>query len=412
MKKRGFLLVLVLVVVVGFAAYFVFTSDVFSSGKPKLVAVEEGNVDVTIVANGELVAKDFIKVAASTAFRSKSDVIGQVRIKTIVPEGKVVRSGEPIALLDRESIVNAIKAAELEAADLSGQAQRALSDTVAQLRDVRYNLSTLRINMEISQINMEQSFYDPPAAQKKSKLEFEKSKIAYDQAYQNMKFKMQQIADNAVALQAKAENAAKKPLELRKLLGAVVVRAPRSGVVTYYTDLSGNKRQAGSIITPDDLTVALIPNSSSFYSTFELPEGDLAKVKLMQDAKVRIPLLENTSFNGRIEEISGFPRVVDGKKLYTVMVRIHNSSQELRPMMSSINDLRLTTLNNVLYLPQKAIVAEQGKHYVYTEDKRKQEVALGGSNSELVAIVKGLKKGEEIFLSRPEKVDSFILKQL
>jgi gamma-glutamylcyclotransferase (GGCT)/AIG2-like uncharacterized protein YtfP len=411
-KKRRYLFVVALVAAVGIAAYFVFTSDIFHAGKPELVAVEEGNIDVTIVANGELVAKDFIRVSASTVFRSKSDVIGQVRIKSIVPEGKVVRSGETIALLDRENIVNAIKAAEAEAADLSGQAQRALSDTVAQLRDVRYNLSTLRINMEISQINMEQSFYDPPAAQKKSKLEFEKAKIAYDQAYQNLKLKMQQIEDNAVALQARAENATKKPLELRKLLGAVVVRAPRSGVVTYYTDLSGNKRQAGSIITPDDLTVALIPNSSSFYSKFDLAEDDLAKVKPQQDAKVRIALLENTSFNGRIEEISGFPRVVDGKKLYTVMVRIYNSSQELRPMMSTINDLRLKTLSNVLYLPQKAIVAEQGKHYVYTEDGRKQEVILGGSNSELVAIVKGLKKGEQVFLDRPEKPNHFTLKQL
>jgi hypothetical protein len=57
-------------------------------------------------------------------------------------------------------------------------------------------------------------------------------------------------------------------------------------------------------------------------------------------------------------------------------------------------------------------VAEQGKHYVYTEDKRKQEVILGGSNSELVAIVKGLKKGEQVFLDRPEKPNHFTLKQL
>jgi HlyD family secretion protein len=411
-KKGRSLFIVTLVVAIGIAFYFVFISDILHAGKPELVAVKNGDLDVSIVAKGELVAKEFVRVNASTIFRTKADVIGQIRIKSIVPEGKVVRAGEPIALLDRETIVSAIKAAEAEAADLSGQAQRAFSDTAAQFRDVRYNLSTLRINMEISQINMEQSFYDPPAAQKKSKLEFEKSKIAYDQAYQNMRLKMQQIEDNAASLQARAAGAAKKPLELRKLLGSVVVRAPRSGVVTYYTDLSGAKRQTGSLITPDDLTVALIPNSLSFYSKFDLTEDDLAKVKPQQDAKVRVALLESTSFSGRIEEISGFPRVVDGKKLYTVLVRIYNSSQELRPMMSTVNDLRLKTLCNVLYLPQKAIVAEQGKHYVYTEDRRKQEVILGGSNSEQVAIVKGLKKGEEIFLSRPEKVDSFILKQL
>lgn len=410
--KKSRLLLAVALIVVGVAAYFTITSDFFANKESELVAVKEGNIDVTIVANGELVAKSFTSVKASSIFRSKSDVIGQIRIKSIVPEGKMVRAGEAIATLDREPIVNAIKAAENEASDLNAQAQRALSDTANQLRDVRYNLSTLRINMEISQINMEQSFYDPPAAQKKTKLEFEKSKIAYEQALQNCLQRKVQIENNAISLQARAESSAKKTHELRKFFGAIVVRAPRSGIVTYYTDLSGAKRQAGSIITPEDLTVALIPDASSFYSKFELAEEDLAKVKPLQEAKVRVALLEDTSFSGRIEEISGLPKIVEGEKVYTVMVKISGTSPMLRPMMTTINDLRLSTLSNVLYLPKKAIVEENGKFYVFTEDSRKQEVALGGANSELVAIVNGLKKGEQVFLNRPTKPNRFTLTQL
>lgn len=412
MKRKNYLIILALVVAIGIAAYFLVSKDLFRSGESELVAVKKGDIEVCLVAKGELVAKDFIRVNASSIFRHRSDLIGQIRIKSIVPEGKIVRKGEAIAILDREAITNTIKAAEAETADLNSQAQRALSDTAAQLRDVRYNLSTLRINMEISQINMEQSFYDPPAAQKKTKLEFEKSKIAYEQAYQNLKLKMQQIENNAMALQARAETSAKKPLELRKFFGATVVRAPQTGVISYYTDLSGAKRQSGSIITPDDLTIALIPNSNSFYSRIELTEDDLAKLKPQQEAKIRVALLENTTFEGQIEDISGFPELVNGKKYYSIMVRVLNPSQQLRPMMSTINDIHLKTLSNVLFLPQKAIVAEQGKYYVYTEDKRKQEVVLGGSNSELVAIVKGLNEGEKVFLNRPENPNRFTQIQL
>ena len=81
-------------------------------------------------------------------------------------------------------------------------------------------------------------------------------------------------------------------------------------------------------------------------------------------------------------------------------------------MICFINDLRLSTLSNVLYLPKKAIVEENGKFYVFTEDSRKQEIALGGANSELVAIVNGLKKGEQVFLNRPTKPKRFTLTQL
>lgn len=412
MNKRKYFLAVALVFAVGAIAYFALTSDLFKHRNAELVAVKQGDIDVTIVANGELVAKDFIRVAASNVFRSKFDVVGPIRIKSIVPEGKIVRAGEPIATLDREPILNAIKAAENEVVDLNNQAQRALSDTTSQLRDARYNLSTLRINMEISQINMEQSFYDPPAAQKKSKLEFEKSKIAYEQALQNYKQRKQQIEDNAASLQARAQSIVKKPLELKRLLGATVVRAPRSGVVSYYADLSGTKRQEGSALSPDDLTVALMPNCSSFYSKFDLTEDELAKVRGTRSAKVHVALLDDVAFDGRIEDVSGYPRLVDGKKVYTVMVRLLNASQELRPMMSTVNDLRLKTLSNVLYLPKRAVVPELGKFYVYTEDSRKQEVVLGGANSEFVAIVKGLKKGEQVFLSRPDNSNRFVLTQL
>lgn len=403
---------MLLIVATGIVLYFAFTFDFFNAAKSELVVVNKGDLDVSIVAKGELVAKSYYSITASAAFRSKSDVIGQLRIKSIVPEGKQVRAGETIAILDRENIVNAIKAAEAEVISLREQALRAPSDTANQLRDIRYNLSTLRINMEISQINMEQSFYDPPAAQRKSKLEYEKSKIAYDQAFQNYRQKKQQVEDNAISLQARADIAAKKQLELQRLLSATIIRAPRSGVVTYYTDLSGTKRMAGSIVPSEDLTVALIPDISTLYSTFNLTENELAKVNPQQNAKISVSMLQDASFEGRIDEIAGFPQVVDGKKMYAVMVRIVNPSYQLRPMMSTVNDLRICTLDNVLYLPKKAVMVENGKYYVYTEDSRKQEVALGGANSENVAIVRGVEKGQQVYLNRPDKPGNFTLTKL
>lgn len=412
MNKRSYLLALLLIVATGIVSYLAFAFVFSNAAKAELVAVNKGSIDVSIVAEGELVAKNYYPIAASPAFRSKSDVIGQLRIKSMVPEGKQVRAGEAIAILDREIIVNAIKAVEAEVISLKEQALRAPSDTANQLRDIRYNLSTLRINMEISQINMEQSFYDPPAAQRKSKLEYEKSKIAYDQALQNYRQKKLQVEDNATSLLARAGIAAKKQLELQRLLGATVIRAPRSGVVTYYTDLSGAKRTAGSVISSEDLTVALIPDISTLYSTFNLAEDMLAKIKLQQNAKIRVSMLQDASFDGRIDEIAGFPQVVDGKKMYAVMVRVVNPSYQLRPMMSTVNDLRISTLDNVLYLPKKAVMAESGKHYVYTADNRKQEVTLGGANSENVAIVKGVEKGQQVYLNRPVKQNRFTLTKL
>lgn len=412
MKQRNLLLIFVLVLLAGAALFLSIKHTYFGKTGSRYASVSEGSIDLSVVADGELTVKSYANVSASSAFKQKLDVLGSLKIKSIVAEGKMVRAGEVVAILDREPILNAVKQAEQEASALSDQALRAFADTTNQLRDARYSLSTLRINMEISQINMEQSFYDPPAAQKKSKLEFEKAKLAYEQALQSYRQKKQQIEDNAVSLQTKADLASKKMQELQRLLSAAAVRAPKAGVVVYYTDITGAKRQQGSLLSPDDLTVALIPNSSSIYSTFMLEEQSLAKVGENRNAKVAVPLAGDDPFQGRIEEVSGLPQVVNGKKCYAVSVRILNPTQALRPLMSTINDISVSRMNNVLYLPKKAVFEEDGRFYVYTEDRKRQEVVVKGSNSENSAIAKGVSKGQRVLLARPADADRYQLSSL
>lgn len=385
----------------------VLSPHLFHGGKPEFVKVKRGSLDVAITSEGELVSKGVVKIAASSVFKTKSNLIGQIRIKSIVPEGTTVRAGQEIVQLDRESIMQAVQAAAAEAQSLKEQALKASADTATQLRDIRYGLSTLKINMEISQINMEQSLYDPPAAQRKTKLEFDKSKIAYEQAYQSYLQRKVQAEANIVSLQQKAEAAMKKQAEVHRLLAATVVRAPKSGVVAHYVDLSGNKRAEGAVLTPEDLTVAVMPDITSLVSKCSFSEDELAKVKINQEAKVRVKILDGKAFDGRVSEISAMPSLRDGKKFYDVTIRLTNSSSELKPLMTTLNDIKLSNVENVLFVPKGAVEVQNGRYYVYTKDMRKQEVEVGGANSEAISVLKGVVVDEAVYVSIPTNKGKF-----
>lgn len=406
--KRSRIFILIVLLIIISAVVFLFVKPYFTHLlKPEYVKVKHGSVEVTISAEGELVSKNFVVVNASPIFKAKSDVVGQLRIRSIVPEGKQVRAGEEIAQLDRQSILQAVQSLANEANSLRDQALKATSDTASQLRDLRYGLSQLKINMEISQINMEQSLYDPPAAQRKTKLEFEKSKISYDQANQSYLQKKLQIEASIVDLRQRADASLKKQTDIQRLLGATSVRAPRAGVIAYYTDAMGHKRGVGSVLTPEDLAVATMPDVSSLVSQCLLSEDDLGKVKISQPVTVKVKILDNEEFKGVVSEISAIPALIKGKKFYNVNIRITSNMSPLKPLMTTFNDIHITTYPDVLYLPKVAVFSEGGKFFVYTRDFRKQEVKVGGHNSELIAIMKGANLDEEVFYNEPTNKRKF-----
>lgn len=407
MKKSNIIVGTIILLIISAALLAILNPAIWGKAHSEFVKVERGDLDVAVTAEGEIIPKGVIRINASPIFRTKANLLAQIKIKSIVPEGTIVRAGQEIAQLDQDAIVQAVQAATLEAQSLKDQAIKATADTATQLRDIRYGLSTLKINMEISQINMEQSLYDPPAAQRKTKLEYEKSKIAYEQAYQNYLQRKTQADANIVSLQQRAEAALKKQAEIHKLLSATTVRAPKSGIISHYTDLSGNKRAEGALLSPQDLTVAVMPDMSTLVSQCRLSEDDLAKVRPNQEAKVRVKILDGKSFEGKVSEISSIPSISNGIKYYSLNIKLIPYAPELKPQMTTLNDIKISNAKNVLFIPKTAVIEQNGKHFVYTKDLKKQEVLVGGSNSESISILKGLAIDEIVYASIPSNKSKF-----
>ena len=104
--------------------------------------------------------------------------------------------------------------------------------------------------------------------------------------------------------------------------------------------------------------------------------------------------------------------MIKGEKRYRVQVKLLGDTKMLRPLMSTTTSFVLDTLQNQLYVPVASLSQENGKYYVYTKDKRKQEIELGGKDHDNMVVLRGLRKGEQIYAELPSNLSRFKTVQL
>ena len=95
-------------------------------------------------------------------------------------------------------------------------------------------------------------------------------------------------------------------------------------------------------------------------------------------------------------------------KVFEVLVDLDQADSILRPGMTVSARIRVSTIDNVVSVPIEAVFDDGGKPVVYAEhgssfDKR--AVTLGKKNDNFIIITKGLKEGEKVSLTDPNKTE-------
>ena len=75
--------------------------------------------------------------------------------------------------------------------------------------------------------------------------------------------------------------------------------------------------------------------------------------------------------------------------------------------MTTGNQIVTNTYDSVLFIPLEALHANDSISFVYTRKGKRQVVVVGDMNENFIIVEKGLKPGEELYLSTPEKPEKF-----
>jgi len=372
--------------------------------------VKKGKFEIVVTVTGELQARKSVNITAPLAMLREA-YVWQLIIGKIIPEGTVVDSGAFVAQLDETDIQNNLKEIDSQIELLQADIEKAKIDSSLELRSQRDNIINLKFSVEEAEINVEQSKYESPAVIRKAEIDLDKVKREYIQTLSNYNLKVQQAQVNIRQKNVELSRALREKEKIMAALSSLVIRAPASGMVVYYKDRDGSKRTTGSslMIGRGDVTVATLPDLSSFNSITYVNEIDISKVKKGQSVTLGIDAFPEKKLSGNVFDVANIGEQLPNtdSKVFEVMINVNETDPVMRPAMTTSNAILTRTYDDVLYVTLEAVHSNDSLTFVYRKNNSRQLVLLGDANDNSVIIEKGLSEGDKLYLSVPEDAEDF-----
>lgn len=207
-------------------------------------------------------------------------------------------------------------------------------------------------------------------------------------------------------LQDKRTGASAQDLELERLkveraqrsletaqqdLANATLRAPFAGVVA---TVKGNVGQE-----PEDVVVTLV-RTERVEMHARVDEADVGSVAKGQPVIVTTYASPDVEIPGVLETISPVSTTEQGVVLFPITIRLEPGDHRLRGGLSANALIEVSSRENVLLVPNRAIRREGDERVVYVrgdgDELERRVVEVGVRDSEVSEIVSGLSEGEEV----------------
>jgi membrane fusion protein (multidrug efflux system) len=216
------------------------------------------------------------------------------------------------------------------------------------------------------------------------------------------------LADRAVsraeydAAEAELKQAEARIGEIRATIERKTIRAPFTGVLGLRQVNLGQYLTGGSPIVP-------LQSLDPIYVNFGVPQQDVLRMQVGRKVRITAADAGGLEFAGRVTAIDSV--VDEATRNVQVQATLSNPEGKLRPGMFVQTEVGLGAANSVIALPASAIsYAPYGDSvFVVTDLKdpkgqtyrgvRQQFVKLGGSRGDQVAVISGVKPGDEVVTS-------------
>ncbi|MFG0285411.1 MAG: efflux RND transporter periplasmic adaptor subunit [Phycisphaerales bacterium JB039] len=228
------------------------------------------------------------------------------------------------------------------------------------------------------------------------------SKLASEQAQLANRRRQLEIRENKLS-------------DLTDQLEKTTIRAPKEGLVVYYSSAQGRRMwddnrgtlQVGREVNPRE-TLIVLPDTAEMIASVQVHETIAGRVNPGQSATVRIDALGGAAVNGVVESVgvlaeSGGWRDPNLRE-YNVRIALDSAAEGLKPSMRCEAEIRLGRVEEALSAPVAAIFNEGALHFVYSPRDGKYHrvpVSVGRRSSTRVEITSGLGDGDLVLAREP-----------
>lgn len=377
MKK--IILIIVIVVVVGVFGFLAIKGCQTQGGNQQLntATVERGNISQTVVATGK------IEPLYKAEIKSK---IGGLIKQFYVEEGDRVAVGQKLV----EIIPGATP---VEMVQARTEVKAAAYDKI--MAEKQY----LRTKELLEQKMISPEEYD------RAEANYSTAKTRFYAAMAQLRVLEQgsNVESLAEGIEITVQDRHEIEKETREAIASMTLISPISGIVL------SRDTDKGSAVIPlssayGGTVIMVIADVSEKHFRGDVDEADIGKVHLGLPARIYVEAYPDDPFQASLTHIS--PQGLEEAEIvnFEIKATIVDPENRLRFGMSADAELILEEHENVLVIPEGAIIYEEGKTYVNIQDDtipegmRKIEITKGISDGLRTEVLSGLEEGQIVVL--------------
>ena len=328
---------------------------------PNLVMANEAllaQIKISVVSQGDV--SDILRVAGQIDFdeqaltRIGASVTGRVT-QINAQLGNEVKKGDTLALINSSELSNS------QLAYLKARSEKEFHRRTVQRAKTLFEADVI----SAAELQRRESEYEVASAQ---------TRAAQDQ--------LRVLGVNLKAMEELATTGA--------IDSVASVMATIKGVVVE------RKVTTGQVVQPADVLFT-VADLSRVWAVAQVPEQQVAQVKVGQSVRIEVPALENEKLIGKLIYVG--QTVNPESRTALVRTELDNTSGRLKPSMLASMLIESTPTKRVV-VPITAIVREQDADYVFIEEKpgsfRLKPVRLSSEHNGQRVVLDGLSQGMRI----------------
>lgn len=340
---------------------------------------------------------------------------GQLMIIKMTPDGTSVKKGDIIVQFDSSKLEQTLSDDKSALATAEAQIQQSAAQSqLTGQKDVT-DLMTARYNLQSAQLDASKSSILSVIEGKEAEIKVADAQLAVKQAEEKLKMDRAAAAADLADQKEKRDKAAFDVKRDETALAKMALRAPMDGVVTVLTHWTPNgphPYRLGDQVWPGAAIVEL-PDLSTLYFKARADETDRSRLKIGQEARIRVDALPGKEFACNVKQIStlasiDFSASWPFPRNFEVEASFHNTNAGLRPGMSATAQVTVGQIAGAIQIPTQAVFQKKGRAvaYVLSGSKFKaQAIQVGQRGEGMVVVTAGLQPGENVAMKDPTARD-------
>lgn len=382
-----------------------------ADGDIPLGEVKRGDMQLNVVATGELRASHTVTLTAPPVGG------GALQITRLTHTGVAVKKGDIVMEFDPSEQHYKLEQNRSELLQADQEITKAKADAAVLAAQDKVALLKARFDVRRAELDVQKN-------ELVSAIDGKKNQLALEQAQRVLAELQQDIQSHNAAGQAtiylaqEKRNKAKLAMDqAQRNIDKMHVPAAIDGLVSieknreanggfFFDGMNVPDYHEGDQVEPGS-SIASVIDSREMEIVAQINEHDRSNIKAGQSVEIVLDALPDQTFHGTVKTVGGmsqrnfWEQDIGGK--FDVTIQLPNVDSRLRPGLTAQVVIRGDEKKNVLYVPRQALYLKDGKRVVYVKNGNgfdPREIKIE-SESESRAAIEGLNAGSELALVDP-----------